>query len=79
MNNPHQFLQIDMRVPMKVTSIATQGRSDANQWVTKYMLSYSIDGAHYTIYWSQGRPWVRYCLNTSYVGLELTSMEASAG
>ena len=62
-NNHHQFLQIDMRVPMKVTSVATQGRSDASQWVTKYMLSYSLDGAHYTIYWSQGRPWVCNCLN----------------
>lgn len=61
-NNHYQFLQIDMGVPMKVTSVATQGRSDASQWVTKYMLSYSIDGAHYTIYWSQGRPWVGYCV-----------------
>lgn len=65
-NNHHQFLQIDMRVPMKVTSVATQGRSDASQWVTKYMLSYSIDGAHYTIYWSQGRPWVCHCLSRPY-------------
>ena len=68
-NNHHQFLQIDMRVPMKVTSVATQGRSDASQWVTKYMLSYSIDGAHYTIYWSQGRPWVCYCLIRLLIGL----------
>ena len=57
-NNAYQFLQIDLRVPMKVTSVATQGRSDANQWVTKYMLSFSLDGAHFAVYWSQGRPWV---------------------
>ena len=57
-NNAYQFLQIDLRVPMKVTSVATQGRSDTNQWVTKYMLSFSLDGAHFAVYWSQGRPWV---------------------
>ena len=59
-NNHYQYLQVDLRVPMKVTSVATQGRSDASQWVTRYMLSYSIDGAHFAVYWSQGRPWVCY-------------------
>ena len=65
-NNAHQWLQINMRVPMKVTSVATQGRSDASQWVTRYMLSYSMDGAHFTTYWSQGRAWVCYSLKEKY-------------
>lgn len=65
-NNAYQWLQIDMKVPMKVTSVATQGRSDASQWVTKYMLSYSIDGAHFTTYWSQGRAWVCYISELSF-------------
>lgn len=65
-NNAHQWLQINMRVPMKVTSVATQGRSDASQWVTRYMLSYSMDGAHFTTYWSQGRAWVCYSFTEKY-------------
>ena len=43
---------------MKLTGVATQGRSDYNQWVTKYLLSYSLDGANFATYWSHGRPWV---------------------
>ena len=59
-SNSYQFFQIDMRVPMKVTSVSTQGRDDnTNQWVTRYLVSYSLDGAHFTTYWSQGRAWVR--------------------
>ena len=47
-NNHHQFLQIDMRVPMKVTSVATQGRSDAKQYVTSFAVAYSPDGYRWT-------------------------------
>ena len=39
-----QWLQIDMGKTTKITRIATQGRSDANWWVTKYKLSYSRGG-----------------------------------
>jgi len=67
-SNHHQWLQIDMRGPMKVTGVATQGRNDhTNQWVTRYLLSYSLDGAHFTTYWSQGRPWVRLGLERRVV------------
>ena len=60
--NSYQWLQIDTKVPMKVTSVTTQGRNDnTNQWVTRYQISYSLDGAHFTTYWSQGRAWVRLC------------------
>lgn len=60
--NAYQWLQIDMKVPMKVTSVSTQGRDDnTNQWVTRYLISYSLDGAHFATYWAQGRPWVCPC------------------
>ena len=31
----------------KVTKIGTQGRHNAGQWVTKYIVSYSIDGGYF--------------------------------
>ncbi|XP_078346606.1 uncharacterized protein LOC144631897 [Oculina patagonica] len=39
-----QWLQIDLGMTTKVTRIATQGRQDANWWVTKYALTYSNGG-----------------------------------
>ena len=31
----------------KVTKIGTQGRHNAGQWVTKYIVSYSMDGGYF--------------------------------
>lgn len=39
-NNVHQWLQVDLGVYSIVTRVATQGRHDAQQWVTKYKLMY---------------------------------------
>lgn len=39
-----QWLQIDLGKVTKVTRLATQGRADANWWVTKYKVSYSSGG-----------------------------------
>ena len=47
-----QWLQIDLGKKTKITRIATQGRSDANWWVTKYKLSYS-DGGRFQWYKNQ--------------------------
>ena len=44
-----QWLEIDLGKITKVTRIATQGRYDANWWVTKYTLTYS-DGGKYKSY-----------------------------
>lgn len=60
-NNRYQWLQIDLGRFMKLKKIATQGRQDANQWVTRYQLSYSIDGAHFTSYVANGRVLVSTC------------------
>ena len=46
-NDQHQWLQVDFGKVAKIDKCATQGRSDSNQWVTKYKLSYSRDG----IFW----------------------------
>lgn len=41
------WLQIDLGDVAMVTKVATQGRQDAGQWVTRYYLYYSIDGIHW--------------------------------
>lgn len=49
-NNRYQWIRIDFRRAVKVLAVATQGRSDASQWVTRYYLSYSFDGIHFVPY-----------------------------
>ena len=48
--NTHQFLQIDLGAKSVVKRISTQGRYDANQWVTSYTLSYSQNGVRFYPY-----------------------------
>lgn len=38
-----QWLQIDLREVMVVSGILTQGRCDADEWVTKYSVQYRTD------------------------------------
>ena len=35
---------------MRITKVDTQGRHDPDQWVTRYLLSSSLDGIHWQIY-----------------------------
>lgn len=49
-NNRYQWFQVDFRRPTKVTSVLTQGRQNANQWVTQYRLAYSQDGLTWAYY-----------------------------
>jgi len=53
--NTHQYLQIDLRELSIIKGIATQGRREAHQWVTKYQMSYSRFGARFRSYVSYGR------------------------
>ena len=53
--NTRQWLQIDCRQMSIIKGIATQGRREAHQWVTKYQLSFSRYGARFTAYVSYGR------------------------
>jgi len=38
-----------------VTAVALQGRQDANQWVTSFVLAYSRSGRRFTTYRFRGR------------------------
>ena len=50
-NDSSQWLQVDLGSQhTKVIRVATQGRDDSPQWVTKYKLQYSIDGVNYHYY-----------------------------
>ena len=49
-NNPYQWIKVDFSRPVKVLAVATQGRQDLSQWVTRYYLSYSFDGINFVDY-----------------------------
>ncbi|XP_031560186.1 EGF-like repeat and discoidin I-like domain-containing protein 3 [Actinia tenebrosa] len=53
LNRRDQFLQVDFGRATKVTGIATQGRPNAHQWITRYTLSFSQDGTVWTQYKEQ--------------------------
>ena len=55
-NDNNQWLQIDLQGShTKVTAVASQGRNQVNQWVTKYKLQYSNDGVTFQYYREQGQ------------------------
>ena len=55
-NDLFQWLQVDLDSQyIKVTRVATQGRNGHSQWVTKYKLQYSNDGANFQYYRDQGK------------------------
>ena len=50
-NNKNQWLQVYLGSQLtEVTGVATQGRSDYDQWVTKYKLFYSYNGVQFLVY-----------------------------
>ena len=49
-NNVNQYLQVKFGKWMKITKVATQGRQDDAEWVTKYTLSYSYDGVWWYVH-----------------------------
>ncbi|KAL9978608.1 hypothetical protein ACROYT_G016144 [Oculina patagonica] len=53
-----QWLQIDFGELVQVTKVATQGRQNSDAWVTKYTLSYSVDGMHWAEYKENSITWV---------------------
>lgn len=55
-NDKNQWLQVDLQAMYtKVTAIASQGRHQSNQWVTKYTLQFSNDGKTFQNYREQGQ------------------------
>ncbi|XP_022779610.1 retinoschisin-like [Stylophora pistillata] len=53
-SNTNQWLQVDLRQTTEVIGIATQGRHDYDQWVTKYKLQYGQDGQTFRVYRRNG-------------------------
>lgn len=47
-NNRKQCIQFDFRKPVRISKVASQGRSDANQYVTSFAVAYSPDGYRWT-------------------------------
>ena len=54
-NNDSQWLQIDLINQYVVTRVATQGRNDADEWVTSYRLQHNNDSANFKYYKTQGK------------------------
>ena len=52
--NTNQWLQVDLQQTTRVIGIATQGRHDYDQWVTKYKLQHGDDGQPYSVYRRNG-------------------------
>ena len=52
--NTNQWLQVDLQQTTRIIGIATQGRHDFDQWITKYKLQYSDDGQTYSVHRRNG-------------------------
>ena len=52
--NTNRWLQVDLQQTTRVIGIATQGRHDYDQWVTKYKLQYGDDGLFFRVYQRNG-------------------------
>ena len=49
-NNVNDYLQIDLLYEFVICAVATQGKSTADHWTTKYKLQLSYDGSNWVIY-----------------------------
>ncbi|KAL9968116.1 hypothetical protein ACROYT_G026448 [Oculina patagonica] len=58
-NDANQWIQVDLGGYSRVTHVATQGRNAVNQWVTKYKLLYSNNGARFQYYREEGQTAVK--------------------
>ena len=58
-NDQNQWIQVDFGKQQLVTAIATQGRSNFNQWVKTYSVSFSINGKTFESYKVNGVVQVR--------------------
>lgn len=49
-NDQKPWLQVDLAAEKNVSAIASQGRKNAKEWVTSYIVWYSEDGANFKPY-----------------------------
>ena len=63
-NNRRQWIQVKLGRRTRITGVVTQGRQDANQWVTSYSISHSLNGRTFRPYKESGRVKVtfQFCL-----------------
>ena len=61
-NDLNQWFQIDLGIETYITFVATQGRNQHNQWVTKYKLLYGNDGNSFVVFRNQGESLDKVCL-----------------
>ena len=64
--NSKQWMKVSFGDVMRFKGIATQGRSNANQWVMSYVMTYSGDGVTYVPYKERRRVKVRDTLFSSF-------------
>ena len=53
-NDVFQYLQVDFGDFTKVSRVAIQGRTDADQWVKTFSLSYGYDSIFFRVYEEDG-------------------------
>ena len=58
-NDQNQWFQVDIGKKTVVTAIATQGRSNVNQWVKTYSVTYSLNEQLFQTYSIDGIKKVR--------------------
>ena len=68
-NDRRQWLQVDLGADALVRRVATQGRQNADQWVTSYYMSYSRDGSKFVLYKKGSVTKVGVCLRKFLVCL----------
>ena len=54
-----QYLQVDFEALAQIKAVATQGRHNSNQWVTKYYITYSKDRSSFVYYKEKRVPKVK--------------------
>ena len=61
-SDSNQWLQVDLGSRYaKVARVATQGRNNYSQWVTKYKLKYGNDGVNFHFYREHGQTADKVC------------------
>ena len=64
-NDKNQWFQVKFERAAKIRRVACQGRMDADQWVKKYTLEYSLDGKSWKDYGFNGKTTVGCQLSLS--------------
>lgn len=76
-NDRNQYLQLSSPIVFMVHKIITRGRKDSDQWVTTYLLSYTLNGADWINY-NESQVFIGNSDRTTRVEHELTPFIARA-